>query len=360
MNFKPYKKNNRFYNHPQDNIFLQCKHVIRTGIKFLQKGCKIILNKDNYKYPSQEEWVVTPKLLQKSKEPIITWLGHSTFLIQIENINIITDPVFSDVSRFFFPRLFKIPFDKKNFPNIDIILISHNHKDHLDINTLNILCTSTTLGPAGSFEVSKFNNNNTTGLRPVVFTRGDSGPDRNTRILVPFGNKKFLNFKKFYNVLEYNWGDSIKTPAGEISLTFLPANHWSGRNIFNINKTLWGSWLIESNYTKIYFGGDTAYDTHFKDIGKTFSPINIALMPIGPCEPRKYLKNSHINSSEAIKGFIELGAQEFIPMHWGTFRAGSDSFLDPINFLKKEWEEQKEKLLNKKLNILRPGESIKF
>jgi L-ascorbate metabolism protein UlaG (beta-lactamase superfamily) len=140
----------------------------------------------------------------------------------------------------------------------------------------------------------------------------------------------------------------------------LPANHWSGRNIFNINKTLWGSWLIESNYTKIYFGGDTAYDTHFKDIGKTFSPINIALMPIGPCEPRKYLKNSHINSSEAIKGFIELGAQEFIPMHWGTFRAGSDSFLDPINFLKKEWEEQKEKLLNKKLNILRPGESIKF
>ena len=181
-------------------------------------------------------------------------------------------------------------------------------------------------------------------------------------VLVPTGDALWLK-KHNFNVIEKTWwqNESIQTStSGPIDLSFLPASHWSGRSLFDLNKSLWGSWMISHNGFKIYFAGDTAYAKHFEQIGQKFTQIDIALMPIGPNSPRKLIEDAHVSTEQSIQGFIELNAKLFIPMHWGTFKSGGDNFLDPINALNKHWLELQTKLNNRHLHILKFGEKKVF
>jgi L-ascorbate metabolism protein UlaG (beta-lactamase superfamily) len=268
-----------------------------------------------------QEWHRPSKPRTCSIEPIITWIGHATFLIQIDGINIVTDPIFFDLS-YFFPRIAPPGIAIKNLPPIDVLLISHDHRDHMEKKSLQ--------------QLSSHN--------PIV--------------LAPEGLGKRLSKRGFKKIEENNWGRkfTISTKSNkEIIFTFLPAEHWSGCNIFNIGKSKYGSWMIEHNTHTIYFAGDTSYAGHFCEIGKDYPKIKTSLLPIGPIEPRHLINNAHLDARQAVRAFIDLKSKQFIPMHWGTFQLGAESFKEPINQLQAEWDKKISNPDEKKLILLKFG-----
>ncbi len=249
----------------------------------------------------QVDWYAPEAPIMVSQEPVITWIGHATLLIQVAGINILTDPIFGN-SSILFPRIIKpgVAFDA--LPPIDLVLISHNHFDHMECSSIRAL-------------VKK---------NPHI------------KLLVPHGDKYWLDKRSRDHATEYVWWESI-TIAETVTFTFLPAIHWTQRNLFDRNRSLWGSWIIQSNEATIYFGGDTAYGAHFASIAHEFSSIDIAILPIGPCEPRDAMKHAHMDSMEAIQAFQTLGATHFIPIHWGTFHFGNEPALLSIERLQQGW-----------------------
>ena len=319
---KPLIKNGCFYN--QEN---------EKNVGFLFKSTlmlfKVWANRLKEYSSNRNSWVLPSKPDQCCVNPTVTWIGHSSFLIQINGVNILTDPIFGNFS-FLLPRFLKPGISLGNIPNIDFVLISHNHRDHMD-------------GPS------------------LVALRDHN----DINFLVPKGDKLWFDNRSFARVKEHDWWEenSFKLKhdfSKKITFTFLPAKHWSQRGIFDRNKSLWGSWLIECEGKKVYFAGDTSCGPHFTEIGKEFTNIDAALMPIGPCEPKSWIKHSHIDAEEACKAFLQLGARQFIPMHWGTFPLGTDHFEFPILQLKKWFRENESQLSDKSIQFPKMGEPLLF
>jgi L-ascorbate metabolism protein UlaG (beta-lactamase superfamily) len=300
------------------------KELVGTFAKSLPM---FVSSKKSVKYLQNinlKDWY-TPSIPEFSSEILkITWIGHSSFLIQIMGLNILIDPIFFDLM-LLYKRVIKPGIDIKNLPKIDFILISHDHADHLDYKSL--------------LELKKFNS----------------------KILIPKGTINWFNKNNFINIKEFDWWqDFIFNFKNKIiKFSFLPAVHWSGRKYAQINKSCWGSWMISANNKNIFFAGDTAYDKHFIDIAKDFE-IDVALLPIGPVEPRNIVKHSHMDSIEAVKAFIDLNAKNFIPMHWGTFKVNLDNFYLPVKKLYSCWQEHEYNLKTKNLCVLKFGQSIQL
>lgn len=306
-------KKNKFYN------------VLKLTISFFRSLPMAMTSKKSKKYFGElnpENWFLETVPLEKSKDLIVTWIGHSSFLIQLNNKNILIDPIFEDLM-FLYKRNFSPGISLKNLPKIDYILISHDHADHLHRKTL-----------------LKLKNYNAT-------------------IFVPKGAMNWFEKNNFENVYESEWWQNHIIDKN-LKFDFLPAAHWSGQSLRDINKSICGSWMISSNNKNIYFAGDSAYGDHYKKIANKYSNIDLALMPIAPCNPRKDVKDSHLDAREAVNAFLDLNAKNFIPMHWGTFRTNLDMFYEPIELLNKSWADLQNVLFDKKLNILKFGESIRF
>lgn len=238
------------------------------------------------------EYVNPPKRIYSG---VLTWVGHATFLLQMENKNILTDPVWSERVGPFGNRVGPqrymppgIPWE--NLPPIDIVVISHNHYDHMDRPTIERLH-------------EQFN--------PIFF--------------VPLNNKKFFDEWGIDNVVELDWWESYD--VGGIQIVCTPSQHFSQRWINDRNQALWSSWLIKGQTLSVYFAGDTGYFPGFREIGDRFPHIDVALMPIGAYEPRWFMRPVHVNPAEALQAFIDLNARYFAAMHWGTFDQ-SDELLD--------------------------------
>ncbi|MBP7854374.1 MBL fold metallo-hydrolase [Candidatus Babeliales bacterium] len=271
-------------------------------------------------------WIQKPTFTQRSESLQLTWLGHSTFLIQIGGKNIITDPIFHSLS-FVFRRLVPQIVKVVDLPPIDYVLISHNHFDHMDRDSL--------------YELKKHSPN--------------------MQVLVPMGDKDWFDRHLFARVSEHMWWDTIIDSSNlDLKFTFLPANHWSQRTLFDKNRSLWGSWMIQDKKSSVYFAGDTSFGVHFEQIGNEFKNIDVALLPIAPGEPRSWMKDTHINAYEAVQAFIKLKAKVLIPMHWGTYHLGFDEFYEPIQLLKKSWHELRNQLTNQQLKISKFGELIEY
>ncbi len=238
--------------------------------------------------------------LRENKERAsFTFIGHATVLIQLDGKNILTDPNYSD-SVWTRQRITRpgIAFD--NLPPIDIILISHNHYDHLDADTIKAL-----------------------------------GPQRH--YFVPMGLKNWFAELGITQVQELNWWKS--TDFDGLKITFVPAQHFSKRGVFDANTTAWGGWVVEGKQNSFYFAGDTGYFPGFAEIGKRFPGIDVAMLPIGAYEPAWFMQPMHVNPEEALQAFADLRAKRFIPIHWGTFKM-SDEFMDePLIRLNKRVEE---------------------
>lgn len=275
-----------------------------------------------------EPWIQTPNLILAAHEPNVTWLGHSTFLIQIGGINILTDPIFGHPS-FLFPRVLPLGIPVAQLPPIDAVILSHNHPDHMDA--------------------------------PSLYTIKQQFP--HARILVPEGDKAWFDRRGYSNVSEHSWWEDsqIAVPNADITpvrFTFLPSIHWSARGLFDRNKSLWGSWMIEWDGHSIYFAGDTAYGHHFANIGHHFPSIDLALMPVGPCEPHDWMAHNHVSAEQAGQAFLDLKAKQFIPMHWGTFIFGYDHFELPIERISNWWQANADAVVGKKLHLCKVGQRI--
>lgn len=328
----PYYTKGRYYNHLYELKTEQPRLdtmicLLRSFIGEVQMFLHSLWRGDERLPKDRDFWQVAPQLTPTAPTDLqVTWIGHSTFLIQLAGKNILTDPIFGNAT-VLFPRILPPGISLADLPPIDYVIISHNHLDHMDYRALLALQQR---APA-------------------------------LQLLVPRGDQRHLLKWGFRpeQVIEGYWWEQYK--LGDLQFSFLPAYHWSQRRLFDKNKSLWGSWLIESANRRLYFAGDTAYAGHFKTIAEEFGPIDLAFLPIAPCEPRKYLYTAHINAAEAGQAFLDLGAQLLVPMHWGTFHFGSDAFDTPIRQIKRWWSKTlPQDLALSRLQIMRFGETRDF
>jgi N-acyl-phosphatidylethanolamine-hydrolysing phospholipase D len=230
----------------------------------------------------------------------ITWIGHSTFLIQVEGINILTDPIFNGSSSPFAgigPKRQSppgIPFDR--LPPIDAVLQSHNHYDHLDLYTVKRL-----------------------GNKPVYF--------------VPLKLGQWFQDQKISNYVEMDWWNASIFKG--IRVVAVPIQHFSGRSMSDRNKTLWAGWVLETRKGNIFFAGDTGYSPHFREIRDKLGKVRIALLPIGAYQPRWLMKTVHMDPPEALQAHRDLQANLSVAMHWGTFKLTDEPLNEPPLYLKK-------------------------
>ncbi|MEM8593855.1 MAG: MBL fold metallo-hydrolase [Pseudomonadota bacterium] len=294
------------------------KHFINEGVK--DKGLLdvLALSKDwIFKRQAWPDWVdattdtVTHISLSKqlssngkafSSRPVrIQYINHSTFLIQFDDLTVLTDPVFSErVSPFSWigPKRVHAPAVTIDaLPHIDVVLISHNHYDHLDIDALKRI----TLRQA---------------TRPPLFLAG-------------LGNAKYLTSRGLQNVRDLDWYDQVALKS--TSFYFTPAQHRSGRGLSDQMKTLWGSFLIKrGDDWRLYFAGDTGYSQHFKALRNRFGVMDVSLLPIGAYEPRWFMKGIHMDPKQAVQAHIDLGSRISLGMHFGAFQLTLESREQPL------------------------------
>ncbi|WP_462409876.1 MBL fold metallo-hydrolase [Neobacillus sp. Marseille-QA0830] len=246
-----------------------------------------------------------------------TWIGHSTFLIQLDGLNILTDPVWA--KRMGFEKRMTEPgLSLADLPEIDVVVISHGHYDHLDFPTLKKL-------------------------------KG------NPQYFVPVGLKSLFVRKGYHKVKEFSWWESLV--FGGLTVHFVPAQHWTRRSLWDTNTSHWGGWMFETAQQEIfYFVGDTGYFRGFKLIAERFDKIDTVFMPIGAYEPEWFMAPSHISPEDSVKAFLELGAQHFVPMHYGTYRLADDTGPEALERLYREWDKQQ--LPNEQLKVMLLGETI--
>ena len=232
------------------------------------------------------------------------WIGHSTFLIKKSGVTILTDPIFSKRASPFRnigpKRLIPpaIPLDA--IPHIDIVTVSHNHYDHLDIHSLK--------------KISK--------KHPEAI------------FLVPAGDEKLLKRKKIKNVYDFDWWESIEHKG--FVITFTPVQHWSKRSLFDRNKSLWGGWYFNHKDYSLYHAGDTGYSKDFIDTKTKLGPPKYAFIPIGAYDPEWFMAESHVNPEDAVQIMLDLEAEKAFGMHWATFTLTDEDTIEPKIRLEKE------------------------
>ncbi len=241
----------------------------------------------------------------------VTFINHATFLIQTHDLNILTDPIFSQRAspvQWAGPKRARKPgLDLENLPRIDLVVISHNHYDHMDKDSIEEL-------------QKKF--------APLF--------------VVPLGDAKILKKFGVTNVIELDWWQTHALPKTDLSVTFTPVQHWSSRTPFDRNESLWGGYVFKSTMFNVYFGGDTGYGPHFKETGEKLGPFNLSLLPIGAYEPRWFMKEQHINPEEAVQAHLDLKSKFSLGCHFGTFQLTDEGIDDPVNDLE---------LAKKKMNV---------
>lgn len=257
-----------------------------------------------------------PQLRQPQASPgelRVTWGGHSSWLIQLGAFNILTDPHWSDRAsplRWMGPRRFSQPgIAFEDLPRIDLVLLSHDHYDHLDEPTVRKL-------------------------------RRKFG--RSVHWLTPLAHATWFR-KRNIDVAELDWWDSseVKGDAGVLHARCLPAQHWGSRTPFDRFQKLWCSWAVEVDGRKVYFAGDSGYFPGYREIGTSSGPFDLVLMPIGAYEPRWFMRPHHMNPADAVEAYLDLGGAGLMgTMHWGTFRLTDEDPLEPPRKIREAWQDK--------------------
>jgi len=273
--------------------------------KGLREVFKWMFNRKRAPWKENVDIPPGPRPLAFFKDGIrITFVNHSTFLIQVNGVNMLTDPVWSKrVSPFSWagPKRMRPPGIRlEDLPRIHFVLLSHNHYDHLDIQTMRVI-------------------------------HGAHHP----KIVTPLGVKAFLDQEKISGATDLDWWDSLQLTEN-ISVQSVPAQHFSGRGNFDRDATLWCGYVLNTPSGKIYFAGDTGYnDFMFREIGKRFQSLDVSIIPIGAYKPRWFMSPIHIDPYEAVKIHQEVKSKVSIASHFGTFPLADEAKEDPIRELEK-------------------------
>jgi L-ascorbate metabolism protein UlaG (beta-lactamase superfamily) len=260
--------------------------------------------------------VVAPDLaylLANRSDVTVTWIGHSTALWQLGGLNILTDPHFTEraspVSLSGPKREVALPVQLAALPRIDVVLISHNHYDHLDARTVQMLNRQ----PGG----------------PPLF-------------VVPLGLDLWMKAEGITRVQRMDWWDSLRvpTPSGEVTIHFVPVQHWSSRTPWDRNATLWGGFVAQAQGKNqapysMFFSGDTGYSKDFADIGARFGGFDFSQIAVGCYLPRWFMQEQHVNEEEAVQIHLDVKSKLSMGVHWGTFRLCDDAIDAPIDELPK-------------------------
>jgi len=235
----------------------------------------------------------------------ITWVGHTTFLIQVAGLNILTDPIWSNRASpvsWAGPRRQSQPgIALSRLPYIDLCLISHSHYDHLDRPTIQKL-------------------------------------KKSPHYVTPPHLKRWFAKLGILNVTELLWWKS--TTVGDVRITAVPAKHWSRRSLWEKESAGWCGYVLETPAGVIYFAGDTGYEpTYFKEIGKRFTTVDVALIPIGAYYPQEVFGRHHVDPKQAVVLHQEVGAKQSVGMHWGAFKLTQEPLDEPPVLLQHEVRE---------------------
>jgi L-ascorbate metabolism protein UlaG (beta-lactamase superfamily) len=241
----------------------------------------------------------------------LTWLGHASWLVQLDGLSLLVDPIFGDRISFI-RRIVPVPLGAAELPRIDTTLVTHGHYDHFD---------KPSVLAAGA---------------PVIVGAGLAGA-------VPLPSR------------ELRWWDSDRL-SDTVRVSFVPSQHWHRRGLFDTNHALWGGFVIEGKNARVYHAGDTAYFAGFAEIGRRYGPLDAALLPIGAYDPAWFMEKQHMNPEQAVQAFVDLGARHFFAMHWGTFKLTDEPILEPPERLRAEWSRRS--LSPAALHLPAIGESI--
>jgi len=261
------------------------------------------------------------------RQSTLTWIGHATFLLQFAGLNILTDPQFSDRAspvtwagpKRVIPPALKV----EELPEIDAVIISHDHYDSLDVDSV--------------VQLAKHNQKT-----PLTF-------------IVPLGMKAWFDDLglESIRVVEKDWGESHIIKG--VTFTAEPSQHWSKRTLFDAYERLWASWVIEAGSNRIFFAGDTGYAKHFQEIGAKYGSFDLALLPIGAYEPRWFMKSYHVNPQEAVKIHQDIHSRYSVAMHWGTFILTDEPLDEPPIKLAEALKNSR--IPSSKFEVYRHGES---
>ena len=234
----------------------------------------------------------------KNGEDYLIWLGHASYLLRLDGKVYITDPLLID--NVFLKRKSGLPFPLESFPKIDYLLLSHNHRDHCDKNSIEWLVK----------ENPKLKIMTGLGMKNVI----DSWLDGQ-------------------EVQEAGWYQSFDLNEANPKIHYVPSRHWSKRGLNDDNKSLWGGFHIQTKEKSIYFMGDSGQGKHFEDIKNTFGSPDYCLMGIGAFKPEWFMHQAHISPTDAIEAFNTLEGKHFIPMHYGTFDLSDEPIMEPWDLI---------------------------
>jgi N-acyl-phosphatidylethanolamine-hydrolysing phospholipase D len=249
--------------------------------------------------------------------PAVSWIGHATMLVQASGLTVLTDPIFSRRAspvQFVGPARAQRPgIALEDLPHIDVVAISHNHYDHLDRASVRALATQA-------------------GGAPLF--------------LVPLGLKRWLAGLGITHAVELDWWETYIHPDGAggrpVEFLLTPVQHWSARGLTDRNRTLWGGWAVMGPDCHWYFTGDTGYSRDFKDVRERLAArhtaalgggFDIALIAVGACLPRWFMREQHVDLKEAVQIHVDLGAKRSVGVHWGTFALADDPIDLPLHDL---------------------------
>ena len=229
------------------------------------------------------------------------WIGHATWAFRMAGKLVVIDPIWSTSISGTVRRLIPPGVELAAMPDVDIVLVTHDHRDHMDLPTLAKLPHAATY-------------------------------------IVGAGNGERMRDLGHDKVVELDWWDAHV--IDELSITFVPARHWSMRMPWDRNQTLWGGFVVRGPRGAVYHSGDTAWGDHFAEIADRAGPIDWAMLPIGGYSPRWFMESQHIDPEEAGRAFDALRARHLLAMHWGTFRLTDEAIGEPVARLRTWWQER--------------------
>lgn len=237
--------------------------------------------------------------LVASDTTALTWVGHASYVIQIGGRCVLADPVWAAKLNRVARRVTPPGVAWSQLPRIDAVVISHNHYDHLDAETVRRL-------------------------------------PRDTPVCVPAALGRWFERRGFTRVIELDWWESAEV-AG-LRFDFVPAHHWSRRGLLDTCATLWGGWVITAGEARVYHAGDSGYGSWFAEIGRRYPGIDVAMMPIGAYAPRWFVGPVHMDPEEAVRATADLGAVRMATMHWGTFVLTREPLAEPLRWVRRAWQ----------------------